>query len=168
MQRTSHGCCQGRHCEFLQCGCGMPHKDLPITGADIQAFVGSLHVAARIEDRPSGGLTHVVDDQLAVPSKTVLTVAFPKHAELWIIEQPCQEFIRDRCNGIIAAKAFIQGLRLYTSSPFLVLSVPLWFPDPLFLCLGHRVQVQVKGPRIPYVKHARFGPTGERVWHPAW
>ena len=116
-----------RHCEFLQRGCSMLHKDRPVTGVDTQAFMGRLHIATRIENRASSGLTHIVDDQLAVPSETVLTVAFPKYAELGIIEQPGQEFIRDGGNGIIAAKAFVQGFRLHVSSPvwFLMIAPPL-------------------------------------------
>jgi hypothetical protein len=54
---------------------------------------------------------------LAVPSETVLAVALPKYAELGIIEQPGQEVICHGGHGIIATKAFIQGLRLHAASP---------------------------------------------------
>jgi hypothetical protein len=108
-------CCW--HREFLQRGGGMPHKERPVAGADAQAFVGNLHIAARVEDRAAGSLAHVVDDELAVSSETVLAVAFPKYAQLGIIEQSRQEIIRNGGNGIIATKAFVQGLRLHAASP---------------------------------------------------
>ncbi len=58
----------GRHGEFLRRGRGMPHKDFPVTGVDAQTFVGGLHIAACVENRASGGLTHKIDHQLAVPT----------------------------------------------------------------------------------------------------
>src|SRR5262249_40090140 len=91
----------------------MLHKDLPVTGADAQAFVGGLHIAAGVEDWPPCGRAHIVDHELAVPSEPVLTVPLPKPAELWIIEQPCEERIRDCGNSIIAAQACIQRRRLH-------------------------------------------------------
>src|SRR5262245_19956969 len=102
-----------RHSEFLQHGAGVSHKHLPVTGAHTQTFVGGLHVTTRVEDRSPRGRAHIVDEQLAVPSETVLAVAFPKYAELWIIAQPCEELVRDRGNGIIATQAGIQRCRLH-------------------------------------------------------
>jgi hypothetical protein len=52
-----------RHGEFLQRSGGMLHKDRPVATADTQTFVGGLHIATCVEDRASGSLSHIVDDQ---------------------------------------------------------------------------------------------------------
>src|SRR5712691_236321 len=88
----------------------MFHKDLPVTFADAESFMGEFHIASAVDDWPPKRLTQKVDHQLTISFHAIFAVALPIDTDLRIARQPPEQIIRGGRDGIIAAETRIERL----------------------------------------------------------
>ena len=99
----------GWNFEMVESVGSVPERGLPFGGGDAEPGMRRLHVAARLNARPTGKFARLADKQLAPAPDGIEAPTTSKAREYGVCAHAAEKFIDDCSNGVVAAKSFIRG-----------------------------------------------------------